>query len=59
MEELIRIGAYRSGSDSKVDQAIMYRDPIEAFLAQDMREGSTLRDGYEQLEEIIGGIVDR
>ena len=59
MEELIRIGAYRSGSDPKVDQAIMYRDPIEEFLSQDMSEGSTLRDGYEQLEEIIGGIVNR
>lgn len=59
MEELIRIGAYRSGSDPKVDQAIIYRDPLENFLAQDMREGSTLQDGYGQLDEIIGGIVDR
>jgi flagellum-specific ATP synthase len=58
MEELIRIGAYRSGSDARVDQAIKYREPLERFLAQDMREGSTLAEGYEQLADVLKGVVN-
>jgi hypothetical protein len=38
MAELIRLGAYRAGSDPAVDEAIAYRDALEAFLAQDRAE---------------------
>ncbi len=34
MEELIRIGAYKMGSDADLDEAIRLRGPLEDFLAQ-------------------------
>jgi flagellum-specific ATP synthase len=34
MEELIRIGAYKAGSDAQLDDAIRLRAPLEEFLTQ-------------------------
>src|SRR5216684_2893898 len=42
MEELIRLGAYRPGSSAEVDQAIRLHQPLEAFLAQDKDEATSL-----------------
>ena len=53
MEELIRLGAYRPGSSPEVDQAIRLHQPLEAFLAQDKDEASSLGQGYQRLEEIL------
>ncbi len=53
MAELVRIGAYRRGSDEAVDEAIHYYPRIEAFLAQDCDERSDLEQGYAQLAEIL------
>ena len=55
MEELIRLGAYRKGSDPEVDEAIRLHGPLEAFLAQHKDEVSRLDDGYAQLAAILGG----
>ena len=38
MSELIRLGAYRHGSDPQVDEAIRYREGIEEFLGQEKGE---------------------
>jgi flagellum-specific ATP synthase len=54
MAEMIRLGAYRKGSDPLVDKAIQYYPQIEAFLSQKMDEGTTLADGYAGLAEILG-----
>lgn len=54
MAELIRLGAYRRGSDAKVDEAIEIYPHIEAFLAQPPREKTTLQDGYAALGRILG-----
>ncbi len=54
MAELIRIGAYRAGSDPEIDEAIQFYPRIEAFLAQDKDENQNLDIGYEQLAEILG-----
>ena len=43
MEELIRLGAYRPGSSPEVDEAIRLHGPLEAFLAQDKEEATTLK----------------
>ena len=43
MEELIRIGAYRAGADPQVDRAIALNPALEAFLAQDKDEVTSLR----------------
>lgn len=53
MEELIRLGAYRKGSDPKVDRAIAINPKLEAFLSQQREETSTIEEGYERLREII------
>jgi flagellum-specific ATP synthase len=34
MAELIRLGAYRAGSDPRIDEAIRYYPALEAFLSQ-------------------------
>ena len=54
MEELIRLGAYRSGSSPEVDEAIRLHEPLEGFLRQAKDEVSNLADGYRQLEQILG-----
>ncbi|MGC1747492.1 MAG: flagellum-specific ATP synthase FliI, partial [Pseudolabrys sp.] len=55
MEELIRLGAYRSGSSPEVDEAIAPHKPLETFLAQLKEESTTMADGYQQLEQILRG----
>lgn len=54
MQELIRLGAYRRGSDPKVDEAIMIYPKIETFLAQKPLEKTSLADGYKQLAQVLG-----
>jgi flagellum-specific ATP synthase len=53
MEELIRLGAYRKGSDPKVDRAIALYPAFEAFLAQQREERTSIADGYQLLEAIL------
>lgn len=53
MAELIRLGAYRSGTDPEIDRAIRLNAKLEAFLSQAKNETTTLSDGYQQLDEIL------
>jgi len=53
MEELIRIGAYRKGSDPETDMAIELVEEFETFLSQKPYEQSNLHEGYEQLANIL------
>jgi len=55
MEELIRLGAYRSGTSEEVDEAISLHKPLEAFLAQSKEEATSLAEGYRRLAEIVAG----
>jgi flagellum-specific ATP synthase len=55
MAELIRLGAYRAGSDPDVDRAIKLFPKLDAFLAQRKDERGALQSGYGQLAEILGG----
>jgi flagellum-specific ATP synthase len=55
MAELIRLGAYRRGSDPKIDQAIEYYPKLESFLRQSKRDRSTLAEGYGALAEALVG----
>jgi flagellum-specific ATP synthase len=54
MAELIRLGAYRSGSDPQVDQAISFHPALENFLSQRQDETTTLEECYAQLAGILG-----
>jgi hypothetical protein len=53
MAELIRLGAYRAGSDPEVDEAIRYHDQLESFLKQDKTEKASLAGCYRALDEIL------
>lgn len=53
MEELIRLGAYRKGSDPDVDRAIAINPALEAFLSQSRDERTSIADGYQLLEAIV------
>ncbi|HVA14886.1 MAG TPA: flagellar protein export ATPase FliI, partial [Stellaceae bacterium] len=50
MAELIRLGAYRRGSDPRVDEAIRLYPAIEAFLAQRKEERADFAGGYAALK---------
>ena len=54
MADMIRIGAYRRGSNPEVDEAIAYRDRLEAFLTQGVKEQAQLEQGYAELQQILG-----
>jgi flagellum-specific ATP synthase len=53
MAELIRLGAYRRGTDATVDRAIALRPALEKFLTQRKNERSDLDSGYEELAAIV------
>jgi flagellum-specific ATP synthase len=53
MEELIRIGAYRTGADPQVDRAILLNPALEAFLSQDKDEATSLDESFARLDEIV------
>ena len=53
MEELIRLGAYRKGSDPTVDRAIAMNPAFEAFLSQQREERTSIADGYQLIEAIV------
>jgi flagellum-specific ATP synthase len=53
MAELIRLGAYKRGSDAKVDEEINRYQLIEAFLAQGKAERADLASGYAQLTALL------
>jgi len=54
MAELIRLGAYKAGTNPEVDEAIRLYPQLEAFLAQSKDERATLSQGYEALSTIMG-----
>jgi len=50
---MIRLGAYRAGSDATIDEAIRLHDGLEAFLGQDKDERSDFAAGYAELAAIL------
>ncbi|PVB61853.1 flagellar protein export ATPase FliI [Labrenzia sp. 011] len=58
MEELIRLGAYRKGSDPMVDEAIHRFELIDTFLNQGKDEATSLSEGYVQLANLLEMTLD-
>lgn len=54
MAELIRLGAYRQGTDPKVDEAVFYFPALEMFLSQRKDEPMDLESGYLALAHLLG-----
>jgi flagellum-specific ATP synthase len=59
MAELIRLGAYKTGTNPEVDQAVRLYPQLEAFLAQKKDERATLSEGYGALSAILDGAEGR
>jgi len=55
MGDLVRIGAYKAGTNPEVDDAIALNPRLEAFLTQKKDEQTGLSAGYEALAAILGG----
>lgn len=53
MEELIRIGAYKAGSDPLIDRALAKLPAIEAVLGQRQDEICPLNEGFAQMERAL------
>jgi flagellum-specific ATP synthase len=54
MAELIRLGAYKTGANADVDNAIRLNPRLEAFLSQKKDETATFAESYSALETILG-----
>ncbi|MGH6828446.1 MAG: flagellar protein export ATPase FliI [Rhizomicrobium sp.] len=54
MAELIRLGAYKAGTNPEVDRAISLHGRFEAFLAQKKDEQAGLSESYAALADIVG-----
>ena len=54
MADLIRLGAYKAGTNPEVDNAVRLYPQLEAFLAQSKNEQATLSEGYDALSVIMG-----
>ena len=55
-EDLVRIGAYKPGSDPELDQALRARDAMRAFLTQDAHEDAQFADCLKRLGALAGEI---
>jgi len=53
MAELIRLGAYKAGTNPEVDHAVKLYPQIEAFLTQSKDEVTDLATGYQSLSAIL------
>ena len=53
MAELVRLGAYRAGTDREVDAALRIAPRIEALLAQGKGEATPLEDAFAALAEAL------
>jgi flagellum-specific ATP synthase len=54
MAELIRLGAYKGGTNPEVDNAVRLNPQLEAFLTQKKDERATFGECYSALETIMG-----
>ncbi|MBL0948324.1 flagellar protein export ATPase FliI [Brevundimonas sp.] len=60
MEELIRIGAYRAGSDPITDRAIALNPALEGFLSQTPDDVCDMATAFSHLESILNqGLAER
>jgi len=54
MAEMIRLGAYRKGSNAEVDEAINFYAPLEDFLRQGKEDNTDFTGTYSRLASILG-----
>jgi len=52
-EDLIKIGAYRDGSNPKIDYAKAMHDRINAFLRQDIHDTASFEESVDRLSDLL------
>ncbi len=52
-EDLINIGAYKSGSNPSIDYAISKIDAVNRFLCQDVEEKFSFEDSVNMLKRLF------
>lgn len=55
MSDMIRLGAYKNGTDPEIDEAIGLMPKLNNFLKQGRHERSTLQEGFQTLRQIMNG----
>lgn len=58
-EDLVRIGAYKPGSDADLDRAIRFRPAIREYLAQKAGERGTFADARRELLRLTASVDDQ
>lgn len=53
MADMIRLGAYKPGTDREVDEAIALMPKLNEFLSQGRNERTTRAEAFEQLAQIM------
>jgi flagellum-specific ATP synthase len=53
--DLINVGAYVSGTDPVLDEAIQKRQAVEMFLQQGFNEKASLQDSLDELRVLVSG----
>jgi flagellum-specific ATP synthase len=54
MADLVRLGAYRMGTDREVDEALRLTPMIERILRQARDERSTIEEAFSALRSVVG-----
>ena len=52
-QDLINVGAYVRGADSRIDEAIMMQPILNEFLRKDMNEATSWQESVETLEALL------
>ncbi|HMA67286.1 MAG TPA: FliI/YscN family ATPase [Desulfosalsimonadaceae bacterium] len=53
-EDLINIGAYKKGSNPKIDHALSHIAPVNQFLRQDRTEQADMEETRREMEQLFG-----
>lgn len=53
MADMIRLGAYRRGSNDEVDESIQYQPQLQAFLSQHHAQKVSIDQSFDQLGEVF------
>jgi flagellum-specific ATP synthase len=55
MVDMVRLGAYRTGTDPAVDEALRLTPAIEAFLRQAPGDQTSFEDSFQRLNQALEG----
>ncbi len=55
-EDLVRIGAYKPGSDPDLDRALRAREAMRTFMTQESKERNRLGDSIRRLSEVAAEV---